>query len=83
MIGINATKDDFPTKGNLDFVSSNSNEPSRTININPIVPKIGKTEVKFGISIAKKVETCLTPHPNDKSKITDGIFVRAELTSKT
>ena len=83
IIGMKATKDDFLTKGNLDRVSSSSNEPSKTININPIVPKIGRTDVKFGISILKKLEICFTPQPKNNSKITEGILVRAELTSKT
>ena len=80
--GIKAIKADFFTKGSLDRVSSNSNEPSKTIKINPIVPKIGSTEVKFGISIPKKKEICLTPQPKDNSKITEGILVLEELMSK-
>ena len=77
-----ATSEDFLTKDNLDRVSSNSSEPSSTIKIKPIVPKIGNNEVKFGISISKNVETCFAPQPKDKSKMTDGIFVLAELISK-
>ena len=82
IIGKNAIIDDFLTKGNLDFVSSNSKDPSKTIRISPMVPKIGKTEVKLGMSILKKVATCLTPQPKNNNKITEGILVRAELTSK-
>ena len=52
-IGRNAIRDVFPTKGNFDLLSSNSNEPSKTISINPIVPKIGKDVDKSGIGISK------------------------------
>ena len=79
--GIKANREDFRTNGNFERVSSNSKEPSKTIKINPIVPKMGKTEVELGISIAKKAETCFTPHPKNSSRITEGIFVRAELMS--
>ena len=80
-IGRQAIIDVVFTKGSLDLVSSNSNEPSSTIKIKPIVPKIGKTEVKFGISILKKVDACFTPQPKKSNKMTDGIFVRDELMS--
>ena len=54
---MNAINEDFFTKGNFERVSSNSKDPSKTIKISPIVPKIGRTEVKLGISIPKKVAT--------------------------
>jgi len=81
MMGINATRDDFLTNGSFERVSSSSNEPSKTIKISPIVPKIGRTDVKFGISIAKKAENCFTPHPKKSNKITEGILVLEELMS--
>ena len=40
--GINATIEDLRIKGSFDLFISNSNEPSKTMRINPIVPKIGK-----------------------------------------
>lgn len=57
IIGMNAINDDFFTKGNFDRVSSNSKDPSKTIKISPMVPKMGNTEVRLGISIPKKVAT--------------------------
>jgi hypothetical protein len=44
--GINATIEDLKIKGSFDLLISNSNEPSKTMRINPIVPKIGKIGFK-------------------------------------
>ena len=82
-IGKKASNEDFPTKGNLDLFNSNSSEPSKTINISPIVPKIGRIGVRSGIESSSRAELCLTAHPKTSSKITVGIFVLGELKSKT
>jgi hypothetical protein len=41
--------DEIPISGNYDVFNSSSREPSKTIRINPIVPKIGKIVVRSGI----------------------------------
>lgn len=45
-IGGKAPVNDFLTSQNLDLLSSSSKEPSRTIKISPIVPKMGRIGVK-------------------------------------
>jgi hypothetical protein len=80
-IGRKARRDDFLTIGSLERVNSSSKEPSNTIKINPIVPKMGKIDVRLGIEISKKEEACLTPHPKNSKRITDGILVFAEVIS--
>jgi hypothetical protein len=49
-IGNKASKSDLPITGNFCLFNSNSREPSSTISISPIVPKMGKIDVRFGIS---------------------------------
>lgn len=73
--GKTATIEDLKIKGRLLGLISNSNDPSSTININPIVPKTGKIGFKSGISIPKLEDKSLTPNPNNSKRITDGIFV--------
>jgi len=66
----------------LLLFNSSSNAPSRTININPTVPIIGKSECKSGNSIFKKVVNCLTIQPSISKRTIVGIFVFLELKSK-
>jgi hypothetical protein len=68
---IEKPKDDF-NQTNFDLLSSNSSEPSNTIKINPIVPKIGNVEVKSGISISNNNVVSLTNHPKTSNSMTDG-----------
>ena len=77
-----AIKEDFLIIFNLDLFNSNSKEPSNTININPIVPKIGNIGIKLGIGMLKKIAPCFTHQPKISNKMTVGIFVLDELTSK-
>lgn len=62
--------------------NSNSNEPSRTISINPMVPRTGNIVVRFGISIFKKTESCFIAQPRNKRSMTAGILVLEEVKSK-
>jgi hypothetical protein len=80
-IGRNAKRDDFLTMGSLERVNSSSNEPSKTIKIKPIVPKMGSIDVRLGIEISKKEEACFTPQPKNSNRITEGILVFAEVIS--
>jgi len=81
-MGRKATKEDVITTGSLDRFISNSNDPSNTINMSPIVPKTGSTIAKSGIEMSQKIANCFTPQPNMMSNITEGIFVFEELMSK-
>lgn len=81
--GTNAKKEDLWITVSLDLLISNSNEPSNTIKIKPIVPKIGKIGFRFGIFNWKKVLACLVKKPNANNKITEGIFVFDDVRSKT
>jgi hypothetical protein len=75
--------EDLKIKGSFDLLISNSNEPSNTIRIKPIVPKIGNIGFKFGIEIFRFSVMSFTPKPNSSNKITDGIFVLKVVMSKT
>lgn len=81
MIGKSAPKNDFNIKPVFDLFSSSSSEPSNTINIKPMVPNIGRIEVRSGKLILSKEVICFTTHPSNKSKITEGIFVLSEVIS--
>ena len=81
--GIKATIEDLRIKGSFDLFISNSKEPSKTIRIKPIVPKIGSIGFKFGIEIFRLSVTSFAPNPKSKSNITDGIFVLEAVMSKT
>ena len=83
IIGNKETMKDFLMSEALDLFSSNSSEPSKTMSINPIVPKIGRSEVRSGILIPTKSENCFIPKPNSNNKITEGTFVFADVKSKT
>ena len=72
----------LPTNFIFDLLTSNSKDPSKTINTKPTVPKIGKVLSKFGISKSKKLANSLATKPSISSKITDGIFVLDALISK-
>jgi len=80
-MGIKATSTDFFTRLNLDLFNSSSSAPSKTIIIKPTVPKTGKSGAKLGIVISTVFKICLTSHPDNKSKITDGTFVLDALKS--
>lgn len=82
-IGSRATMKDFFTNENFEGFNSSSREPSNTIRINPIVPKIGKIGLRLGILIPTVVEICLTSHPSNSNKITEGTLVFEEVISKT
>jgi hypothetical protein len=77
-----ATMIDLPTNRNLEPLRSNSNEPSSTIRIKPMVPITGRTGVRSGIEILKKVVPCFTNHPKVSNNIMDGILVFDEVISK-
>ena len=81
--GINATNEDLKIKGSFNLLISNSNEPSKTMRISPIVPKIGKIGFKFGTEIFRLSVMSFAPNPKSKSNITDGIFVLEAVMSKT
>lgn len=81
-MGINAIKADLLIKLKFSFLISNSKEPSSTININPMVPIIGRTDSKFGTLILKTWVILFTVHPNNNNNITEGIFVLDEVMSK-
>ena len=67
--------DDFFINPILDLFSSSSKEPSNTIKISPIVPNIGKVDVKSGKLMLNSVVASLTTQPNTRSRITEGILV--------
>jgi len=74
-------KNDFLISLNLDLFSSNSRAPSNTISINPNVPKIGSKPERSGILKEIRSAICLADHPKINSRITEGIFVRADVRS--
>ncbi len=74
-MGISATIIDFLMMGSLDLLSSNSKEPSRTMTIKPMVPKMGNKPSKLGTLILKISVICCSPHPKISKRITEGIFV--------
>jgi len=82
-MGIKAIAEYFAIFGSLDLFNSNSREPSKTIKIKPIVPKNGKTGERLGIEISIIWLKCLTTNPKNRSNMTEGIFVLAEVKSKT
>lgn len=69
--------------GSFDLFISNSSEPSKTIRIKPMVPKIGKIGCKLGTEISRFSDKTFVPNPKSSSKITDGIFVLEAVISKT
>src|SRR5690554_134845 len=73
---------DFSIKGNFDLLSSNSKEPSNTMTINPIVPRIGNNPLRLGTLILKISVICCKPHPKISNKITEGILVLDVVKSK-
>ena len=50
-MGINAPQMDLLISPTFDACNFNSREPSSTIKIKPIVPRIGNTGCRFGIGI--------------------------------
>lgn len=74
-MGINATITDFFKTESLDLLNSSSKDPSRTITIKPIVPKIGSSPLRLGTLILKTSVNCCNPYPERSKRITDGIFV--------
>src|SRR5690554_7175953 len=72
-MGINATITDFFKTESLDLLNSSSKDPSRTITIKPIVPKIGSSPLRLGTLILKTSVNCCNPHPERSKRITDGI----------
>jgi hypothetical protein len=62
---------------------SNSNEPSKTMRIKPIVPKIGSIGFKFGTAMFRFSVRSFAPNPKSSSNITDGIFVLEAVMSNT
>ena len=80
---VSATIEDLRIKGSFDLFICNSNEPSKTMRINPVVPKIGKIRFNFGTGIFRLSVTSFVPNPKTKSNITAGIFVLEDVISKT
>ena len=76
-------RDDFPMYLSFDLLNSNSNEPSRTIRINPMAPRNGKIGDKSGTTMEKMPDACLTTQPRKSKRITDGTFVLEDVISKT
>ena len=81
--GSDAIIEDFFMTTDFEALSSNSREPSRTININPIVPIIGNMGSKLGMAILKVMLIWLAINPNNNNKITLGILVLDDVKSKT
>ena len=75
--------EDLKINGSFFLLISNSNEPSKTMRINPIVPKIGKIGFKFGTVIFNLLVINFTPKPKSNNKINEGIFVLEAEMSKT
>ena len=50
--GIKAIRTDFLTTSLVERFNSNSREPSKTIKIKPMVPKIGSTTLRLGTMIS-------------------------------
>ena len=74
-IGIKEPNMDFLMSPVFDGCNFNSKDPSSTIKIKPIVPKIGSTGCKFGIGVCINSSICPTPNPRIRSIITEGILV--------
>ena len=70
-------------KGSFNLMISNCNEPSKTMRISPIVPKIGKIGFKFGTEIFRLSVISFAQKPKSKSNITDGILVLEAVMSNT
>jgi hypothetical protein len=73
----------LPMKPSFDLFNSSSKEPSKTINISPTVPNIGRIEDKSGTLSSKKIAPCLTNQPTVSKRMTEGILVLDELISNT
>lgn len=80
-MGKRAPRTDFLISFTFDLLSSNSKDPSNTINISPTVPRMGKIEEKSGRLKSRKFVICLTTHPKSNNKNTEGIFVLEEVRS--
>ena len=74
-IGIKEPNMDFLMSPVFDGCNFNSKDPSSTIKIKPIVPKIGSTGCKFGIGVCITSSIWPTPNPRIRSIITEGILV--------
>ena len=81
-IGIKEPNMDLLMSPIFDGCNFNSKDPSSTIKIKPIVPKIGSTGCKFGIGVCINLSICPTPNPRIRSIITEGILVFFALRSK-
>ena len=82
-IGISALTNDFRIRGSFDLLSSSSRDPSSTIRIKPIVPKMGSSSDKLGMCKFKVSQIRRTAQPISSRSIAVGILVRFELKSRT
>jgi hypothetical protein len=74
-MGIKAPKTDFLITPIFDLSSLSSNDPSRTISINPIEPNTGNMGAKSGRWTFINPVSCCKTHPSNSNSMTEGILV--------